>query len=66
MAHEPVELDERAWVEQQLDSLAGEQLAALVLPRDGMLGSRVRGRIAQLAQPASFASVVSCRVDIGT
>ena len=52
MTHEPVELDEGAGIEQELDPLAGEQLAPLVLPRDCLLGDRVLGGFAQLAQPA--------------
>ena len=51
MAHEAVELDERAAVEQQLDPLAREELAPLVLSRDGLLGARVLGGVAQLTEP---------------
>ena len=47
---EPVELDERARVEQQLDPLAGEELAVLTLPRDRPLRRRVRRGLAQLAE----------------
>ena len=54
VAHEAVELDERAGVEQELDPLAGEELAALVLPRDRFLGARVLGGVAQLAQPGEL------------
>ena len=51
---EAVELDERARVEQQVDALAREQLPALVLPRDGLLGSRVLRLVAQLAEPGEL------------
>ena len=54
VAHEAVELDERAGVEQQLDPLAGEELAALVLPRDRLLRPGVLRRVAQLAQPGEL------------
>ena len=54
MAHEPVELDERARVDEQLDSLAGEELAALVLPRDRLLGPGVRRLLAQLSEPGEL------------
>ena len=61
VAHEAVELDERARVEQLLDPLAREQLAALVLLR-GRLLARRRARASALSSSSqrSFASVVSC------
>ena len=42
----------RARVEQQVDALAGGQLAARVLALDGRLGARVGGLLAQPAQAA--------------
>jgi HPt (histidine-containing phosphotransfer) domain-containing protein len=51
MPHVPVELDEGAGIEQPLDSLAGEQLAALALSLDGALGACVLRLLVQLAQP---------------
>src|SRR5215203_397812 len=46
-----VQLDERARVEQELDALAGRQLAAFSLPLDGLLGGRVGRRLTQMPQP---------------
>ena len=46
-----VQLDEGARVEQELDALAGRQLAAFALPLDGLLGGRVRRRLPQLLEP---------------
>ena len=54
VADEAVELDERARVEQEVDPLAGEQLAAVVLPRDRLLRPRVRRGLAQLTQPGEL------------
>ena len=50
VADEGVELLERARVEQLLDPLAGGQLALRVLLLDRLLGGRVDGLLAQLAQ----------------
>ena len=63
VAHEAIELHERARIEQQVDPLAGEELAALVLPRDGLLGPRVLRRLAQLAKPGELrlGRLVACR-----
>ena len=60
VAHEAVELDERARVEQPLDPLAREQLAALVLLR-GRLLARRRAPPRRSAPRASAASPRSCR-----
>ena len=65
MPDEAVELDERARVEQELDALAREELAPLVLPRDRLLGAGVPAASLSSRSQASFASVVSWRVDIG-
>ena len=54
MPDEPVELDERAGVEKQLESLAGEELSALVLARNRRLGAGVRRLVAQLAEPGEL------------
>ena len=54
VAHEPVQLDERAPVEQELDPLTGEELASLVLSRDGLLAARVLRGVAQLAEPGEL------------
>jgi hypothetical protein len=51
---EPVELDERARVEQELEPLAGEELAALVLPCDRLLRARVLRGVTELAQPGEL------------
>ena len=54
VAGEHVELDERAGVEQQLDALAGGELAALVLALDrrGAPGvERLLAQVAQLGEP---------------
>ena len=61
VADEPVELDERARIEQELDPLAGEQLAALVLPLDRVLGTR-RARPRRSARGAMRASPPWSRV----
>jgi phage gp36-like protein len=50
-----VQLDERASVEQELDALAGRQLAAFALPLDGLLGGRVGRRLTQVPQPLYLA-----------
>ena len=50
MANEPVELDERARVEQLLDPLAGEHLPLLVLSRDGLLATGMLRLLAKLSQ----------------
>ena len=50
VAGEHVELDERARVEQQLDALAGGELAALVLALDRGRAPRVEGLLAQLGE----------------
>jgi hypothetical protein len=52
MAYEPVELHERAWVEQLLDPLAGEELPLLALSLDVPLAGMVARLRAQLFQPA--------------
>ena len=54
VADEPVELDERAGVEQPLDPLARQQLAARALLRDGRRSHRQRGLGAQLLEPAKL------------
>ena len=54
MPDEAVELDERARVEQLLESLPGEQLAALALARDVLLAARVQRLLAQLLEPAKL------------
>jgi hypothetical protein len=46
-----VQLDERARVEQELDALAGRELAAFALPLDGLLGGRVGRRLTQVPKP---------------
>jgi hypothetical protein len=46
-----VELDEGAFVKQQLDALAGRQLPAFALPLDGRLGCRMRSGVPQLLEP---------------
>ena len=51
---EAVELDERPRVEQEVDPLAGEELPALVLPRDRLVGPGVLGGLAELAQPGEL------------
>ena len=50
VAHEHVELLERAWVEQLLDPLAGGVLAALVLLGHGLLGAGVDRLVAQVLE----------------
>ena len=50
VAGEHVELDERAGVEQQLDALAGGELAPLVLAPDRRLGAGVQRLFLQLAE----------------
>src|SRR5207244_4385752 len=45
-----VELDERARVEELLEALAREELAALALARDGLLVSLVQGLLAELLE----------------
>ena len=54
MADEAVELDERAGVEELLEPLAREQLAALALALDVPLARRVRRLLAQLLEPAEL------------
>ena len=54
VARVAVELDEGARVEQLLDPLAREQLAALVLARDRLLASGVLGPLAQLLEPGEL------------
>jgi hypothetical protein len=51
VAYEAVELHERAGVEQQVEALPREELAALVLPRNGLLRGGVRRLVGQLPQP---------------
>ena len=51
---EHVQLGERSRVEQQVDPLAGGQLAAGVLARDRILASRAEGLFAQLPQPLAL------------
>jgi len=50
VANVPVELDERAGIEQLLDPLAGQQLALLALSFDRLLAARVPRLVAQLLQ----------------
>ena len=50
VAGEHVELDERAGVEQQVDALAGGELAPLVLAPDRRLGTGVQRLFLQLAE----------------
>ena len=50
VAGEHVELDERAGVEQQVDALAGGELAPLVLAPDRRLGPGVQRLFLQLAE----------------
>ena len=52
--YEPVELDERARVEQLLEPLPREQLAALALARDVLLARRVERLLAKLLEPAEL------------
>src|SRR5262249_12532240 len=51
MAHVAVELDERAWVAQLLGTLAGEQLAGVLVSRDRALGAGMACLVAQLREP---------------
>ena len=51
MADVPVELDERARIEQLLDALAGEQLPLGALALDRLLAARVPRSLAQLLEP---------------
>ena len=62
VAHEGVELDERAGVEQRLDALARGALAALVLARDRPLVARVARLV---AQPLEARELARGRVRIG-
>jgi hypothetical protein len=55
VAHEAVELDERARIEELLDPLAREELAALALPGDRAL---VPGVERLLAQPRELGELV--------
>ena len=54
VTREAVELDERPGVEQQLDPLACEELPALVLSGDRLLGAGVSRRVAQLPEPGEL------------
>ena len=58
--HETVELDERARVEQLLETLPGEQLSALTLARDVLLAARVEPT-PRAAPRANEAWLRSCR-----
>jgi hypothetical protein len=51
---EAVELDEAARVEEFLDALAGEELAALALARDGALVTGVECLLAEALQLGEF------------
>jgi hypothetical protein len=64
VAHERVELLERAGIEQLLDPLPRGHLAALVLLLDGGVGARLGG-VAQLAQPGDLL-VVGLGVPLAT
>ena len=57
-----VELDEAARVEELLDALAGEQLAALALALDGALDRRVERLV---AQPLELGELVARRGVLG-
>ena len=50
VAHVPVELDERPWIEQLLGALAGEHLALLTLPLDRLLAAGVPRLVTQLLE----------------
>ena len=54
MPDEAVELDERAGVEELLEPLAREELAALALASDVPLARGVRRFLAQLLEPAEL------------
>ncbi len=54
VADEAVELDERARVEELLEPLAREELAALALPLDVPLARRMERLLAQLLEPAEL------------
>ena len=54
VADEAVELDERARIEELLEPLAREELAALALPRDVLLARRMERLLAQLLEPAEL------------
>ena len=54
MAHEPVELDERARIAEPLGALARQQLALLVLPRHRLLRAGVQRLVAQLLEPGEL------------
>ena len=54
MPHEAVELNERAGVEQLLETFAGEQLSALTLARDVLLAARVQRLLAELLELAKL------------
>ena len=55
MAHEAVELDERARVEQLLQPLVREQLPLAPVLLDGLLAGRMQGLLAQLLEPLQLA-----------
>ena len=54
VADEPVELDERAGIEEAFDPLPREQLAALTLALDRLLAPGVRDLVPQLLQPCEL------------
>ena len=54
MPHEPVELHERAGVEQLLETFPGEQLSALALAGDVLLAGRMQRLLAELLEPAKL------------
>ena len=54
VAHEPVELDERARIEELLEPLASEELPSLALPLDVPLARGMERALAQLLEPAEL------------
>ena len=65
VAGEHVELGEAAGVEQQVDALAGGELAARVLALDGGLGAGVQRLLAQLLEAGALLLRPAGRLGVG-